>query len=79
MHGRPGDGWGADPEAVVPVGPTVDHSTLLRNQEFAGIVIRKLSNTSDVLLTIGSFSEAMNELIWATLIRSWRTLHEVQS
>jgi hypothetical protein len=62
-RGRPGDGWGADPEALVPVGPTVDHSTLLRNQEFAGVVIRKLSNTSDVLLTIGTFSEAMNELI----------------
>lgn len=62
-RGRPSDGWGADPEALVAVGPTVDHSTLLRNQEFAGIVIQKLTNTTDVLLTIGRFSEALDELI----------------
>lgn len=62
-HGRPGDGWGADPEALVPVGPAVDHSTLLRNQEFAGILIQKLSNTSDVVLTIERLGPAMDELI----------------
>lgn len=62
-HGRPGDGWGADPEALVALGPPVDHSTLLRNQEFAGILIRKLSNTSDVVFTIGDFSKGVDELI----------------
>jgi hypothetical protein len=63
QHGRPGDGWGADPEALVALGPPVDHSTLLRNQEFAGILIRKLSNTSDVVVTIGSFSKGVDEPI----------------
>ena len=62
-HGRPGDGWGADPEALVPVGPAVDHSTLLRNPEFAGIVMQKLFNASDVVLTIERFSQALDELI----------------
>ena len=45
------------------LGPPVDHSTLLRNQEFAGILIRKLSNTSDVVFTIGDFSKGVDELI----------------
>jgi hypothetical protein len=62
-HGRPGDGWGADPEALVATGPFVDHSALLRNQEFAGIVIQKLANTSDVVVTIEGFRKTMDELI----------------
>ena len=45
-------------------GATVDHSTLLRNQEFAGIVIRKLTNTSDVLLTIRKL-RAHGRIDWA--------------
>lgn len=63
QHGRPGDGWGADPEAIVPVGSTVDHSALLRNPEFAGIVMQKLFNASDVVLTIERLGPAMDKLI----------------
>jgi len=63
VHGRPGDGWGADPEAIVPVGPVTDHSDLLRNQEFAGIVVRKLFIDSDIMLTLDRFGAAMTELV----------------
>jgi hypothetical protein len=62
-HGRPGDGYGADPEAKVPLGKTVDHSYLLGNREFAGLLIRKLSNDSDVLYNIEPFRTATLEVI----------------
>ena len=38
-------------------------SPLLRNQEFAGIVIRKLWNDSDVLYNVDDFARAMDELV----------------
>ena len=62
-HGRPGDGWGADSEGIVPVGSIVDHSALLGNQEFAGAVIRKLWNDSSVLYNIDDYGKAMDELV----------------
>jgi len=62
-HGRPGDGWGADPEGIVPVCTFVDHSALLRNQEFAGAVIRKHWNDSDVLYQVDNYGKAMDELV----------------
>jgi hypothetical protein len=62
-HGRPGDGALADPEAIVPVGNVVDHSHLLGNQEFAGIVMRKIWNDSDVLNNIDDFANYLDELL----------------
>ena len=58
-EGRPGDGWGADPEGIVPAGKVVDHSHLLRNQEFAGIITRKLWNDSDVLFNVEDFAQPL--------------------
>jgi hypothetical protein len=62
-HGRPGDGYGADPGAMVPVGKTVDHSDLLVNREFAGLLMRKVFNDSDVLYNIDPAKTATLELI----------------
>jgi hypothetical protein len=62
-HGRPGDGLGADPEAIVPTAQVIDHSALLRNQEFAGVVLRKLWIDSDVLYEVDDYASAMDELV----------------
>jgi len=62
-HGRPGDGYGADPGAMVPLGKTVDHSDLLLNREFAGLLMRKVFNDSDVLYNIDTVKTATLELI----------------
>ena len=56
-YGRPGDGAFADPEAIVPLGSVVDHSHLLGNQEFAGVVMRKIWNDSDVLYNIDDLAK----------------------
>jgi hypothetical protein len=63
VHGRAGDGWGADPELAVPRGRTTDHSSLLANREFEGILIRKLWNESDVLYRMDDYVEGINELV----------------
>ena len=63
-YGRPGDGYGADPEApLVPVGKEVDHSTLLQDREFAGLLIRRLWNDSDVLYNIDPSKAATDALL----------------
>jgi len=63
-YGRPGDGYGADPEApLVPVGKEVDHSTLLQDREFAGLLIRRLWNDSDVLYSIDPGKAATDALL----------------
>lgn len=62
-YGRPGDGALADPEAIVPLGSVVDHSHLLGNQEFAGIVMRKIWNDNDVLYYIDDFANYLDELL----------------
>jgi hypothetical protein len=62
-HGRPGDGALADPDAIVPLSSVVDHSHLLGNQEFAGIVMRKIWNDSDVLYNIDDFAKYLDELL----------------
>ena len=63
-HGRPGDGLGANPEAIVPASAVVtDHSDLLRNQEFAGILVRKVWNESDLLYEIQDYDTVIDELV----------------
>jgi len=62
-YGRPSDGLGADPEGIVPAGQVVDNSALLRNQEFAGVVLRKLWIDSDVLYNVDDYADAMDELV----------------
>jgi len=54
---------GADPEGIVPAGQVVDNSALLRNQEFAGVVLRKLWIDSDVLYNVDDYADAMDELV----------------
>jgi len=39
------------------------HSALLRNQEFAGAIIRKHWNDSDVLYQVDNYGKAMDELV----------------
>lgn len=62
-HGRPGDGAFADTEAIVSIGNVVDHSHLLGSQEFAGIVMRKIWNDSDVLYKVDGFADYLDELL----------------
>jgi hypothetical protein len=62
-YGRPGDGWGVDPKRVVPVSVVADHAPLLRNKEFAGVLVRKMWNDGDVLFGYDDIVKEMDEVI----------------
>jgi hypothetical protein len=63
VHGMPGHGWSADPEAMVPVAGRKDHSYLLRDPELTGVVLRKLWNASDVLINLQAYVDIIDELV----------------
>ena len=62
VHGRAGDGWGADPEAIVPLGRTTDDSSLLTNREFEGVLIAS-SRTKAMFCISWMVFEGIDELI----------------
>jgi hypothetical protein len=63
VRGMPGlDGYGATPDDLLPISAKVDHSSLLRNQEFAGIVVRKHWVHDDILSDLPAYIEATREL-----------------
>ena len=47
----------------MPLGRTTDHSSLLANREFEGILIRKLTNESDVLFQLDEYVEGIDEVV----------------
>jgi hypothetical protein len=63
VHGMPGHGGGADPEGIVPVAGRKDHSYLLRDPELTGVVLRKLWNSSDVLINLQGYIDTIDELV----------------
>jgi hypothetical protein len=50
--GRPGTGSGADPTQVVPVAELTDHTSLLGNREFQGVLVQKMWIDLDVESTL---------------------------
>ena len=64
VEGMPGlDGYGGDPEGILPNAVKIDHSDLLRNQEFVGIVVRKLRVHEDMLSEPPAFIAETEELV----------------
>jgi hypothetical protein len=57
------DGYGATPGWRLPMEPEVDHSYLLRNQELAGIVVRRLWVHDDILADLPAYIDASKELV----------------
>jgi len=51
VHGRPGDNAGKGPQRVLPLSRVRDHSNLLRNLEFEGLLVRKMWNEGDACST----------------------------
>jgi hypothetical protein len=63
-RGMPGlEGYAADPASIVAVGDPVDHSPLLANREFSGIVVRKIWNHAIVLSALPPFLEETDRLV----------------
>jgi len=63
QKGRAGDGFGTDPDAIVPLGSSVDHSVLLAKPEFAAVVVVKGTADTDVLLNLEATQKAIDNLI----------------
>ena len=63
VHGMPGHGALADPEAMVPVAGKKDHSYPLRDPELTGVVLRKLWNASDVLMNLQAYVDTIDEMV----------------
>jgi len=63
VHGRPGDNAGKDPQRVLPLSRVRDHSDLLRNPEFAGLLVRKMWNDGDALFYMDQYLTGMDEII----------------
>jgi hypothetical protein len=61
VHGRPGDNAGKDPQRVLPLSRVRDHSDLLRNPEFAGLLVRKMWNDGDALFYMDQYLTGMDE------------------
>lgn len=63
-RGMPGlEGYAADSAPIVAVGDPVDHTPLLANREFSGIVVRKIWNHTVVLSALPPFLEETDRLI----------------
>jgi hypothetical protein len=63
VHGRPGDSAGKDPQRVLPLSRVRDHSSVLRNPEFEGLLVRKLWNEGDALFYVGEYLRGMDEIV----------------
>jgi hypothetical protein len=63
VHGRPGDNAGKDPQRVLPLSRVRDHSDLLRNPEFAGLLVRKMWNDGDALFYMDQYLTGMDEIM----------------
>jgi hypothetical protein len=63
VHGRPGDNEGKDPQRVLPLSRIRDHSDLLRNPEFAGLLVRKMWNDGDALFYMDQYLTGMDEIM----------------
>ena len=63
VHGRPGDNAGKDPQRVLPLSKVRDHSDLLQNPEFAGLLVRKMWNDGDALFYMEQHLKNMDEMM----------------
>jgi len=63
VHGRPGDNASKDPQRVLPLSRVRDHSDLLRNSEFEGLLVRKMWNDGDALFNIDDYLRGMDEIV----------------
>jgi hypothetical protein len=63
VHGRPGDHAGKDPQRVLPLTRVRDHSSLLQNPEFEGLLVRKMWNDGDALFHMDGYLRGMDEIV----------------
>lgn len=63
-HGVPPDGVGAEPARVIPLSETSDHTPLVKNPEFAGVLLQKLWIDVDVQSFLcGGMDKALDEIV----------------
>jgi hypothetical protein len=63
VHGRPGDNAGKGPQRVLPLSRVRDHSNLLRNLEFEGLLVRKMWNEGDALFNVDDYLRGMDDIV----------------
>jgi hypothetical protein len=63
-HGMPPDGLLAEPARVIPLSETGDHTPLVKNPEFAGVLLQKLWIDTDVQRSLcGGMDRAIDEIV----------------